>query len=117
MARDAQGERSPIFSHDRLCGETEHYKGWPEPKRLAVMKRIVALASGTARFGMGARFLLDDYERLPDEDFELLPDPYGLCLTACIGKTAQTLHRRGIRDDVEYVFSQATGVRARLSAT
>ena len=94
----------PYFHMTDYVARQDHYKGWSEPKRLAVMKHIVALASGTARFGMDATFLLDDYERLPNEDYELLPDPYGLCLTACIGKTARTLHRRGIRDDVEYVF-------------
>jgi hypothetical protein len=81
-----------------------YYAGWSEKKRLAAMKRIVALASETGRLGMGATLLPDDYERLPEADRAVLPDPYPLCLMACIGKTARTLHRQGITDDVEYVF-------------
>ena len=83
----------------------EHYKGWSEAKRLAVMKRIVALASASPRLAMGAALLMDDFERLSDDDKQVIPDhPYGLCLIACIGKTARTLHRQGIADHVDYVF-------------
>jgi hypothetical protein len=95
----------PYFHMTDYVARQEHYKGWSEPKRLAVMKRIVALASETARLGMGATLLLDDFERLTDDDKEVIPDhPYGLCLIACIGKTARTLHRQGISDHVDYVF-------------
>jgi hypothetical protein len=94
----------PHFHMTDYVARTGYYKGWPEKKRLAVMKRIVALASETARLGMAATLLPDDYDRLPEEDRDLLPDPYGLCLIACLAKTARTLHRQGMADDVEYVF-------------
>jgi hypothetical protein len=83
----------PHFHMTDYVARTGYYKGWPEKKRLAVMKRIVALASETARLGMAATLLPDDYDRLPEEDRDLLPDPYGLCLIACLAKTARTLHR------------------------
>jgi hypothetical protein len=95
----------PHFHMTDYVARVGYYKGWSDKKRLAVMKRIVALASETARLGMAATLLPDDYDRLPEEDRELLPDPYGLCLIACLAKTARTLHRQGITDeDVEYVF-------------
>lgn len=68
------------------------------------MQRIVALATETARLGIGAAFLLDDYERLSEDDRSLLPDPYGLGLTACIAKTARRLHQLGIVGAVDYIF-------------
>ncbi len=95
----------PHFHMTDYVARTGYYKGWSEKRRLAVMKRIVALASETARLGMAATLLPDDYDRLPEKDREVLPDPYGLCLMACLAKTARTLHRQGITgEEVEYVF-------------
>lgn len=64
----------------------------------------MALASETIRIGMGATLLPDDYEALSQSDRDILPDPYALCLTSCIAKTARTLHRAGMTEPVDYVF-------------
>src|SRR5689334_12941789 len=104
MAGPIAAKRPPLFPYDRLRGSARSLQGRSEAKRLAVMRRIVALASETTRIGMGATLLPDHYERLSQNDRELLPDSYGLCVTACIAKTARTLQRARIAEHVDYVF-------------
>lgn len=90
---------------DYEAGKNRYYRDWSKPKRIAVMERIVALASNAARLGIAATMLLGDYERLSADDRKALPpDPYGLCLTACIGRTARLLHDRGMTGGIDYVF-------------
>jgi len=94
----------PYFHMTDFVARSGFYKGWPEEKRLAVMKRIVTLESNAIRLGVAATLLPDDYERLSERDRKLIPDPYGLCLTACIAETARLLQRQGVTDSVAYVF-------------
>jgi hypothetical protein len=94
----------PYFHMTDYVARQGRYREWSEAKRLAVMRRIVALASETTRMGIGATLLPDHYERLSQNDRELLPDSYGLCVTACIAKTARTLQRARIAEHVDYVF-------------
>jgi hypothetical protein len=94
----------PYFHMTDFVARCGFYKGWSEEKRLAVMKRIVTLGSNAVRLGVAATLLPDDYERLSESDRKLIPNPYGLCLTACIAKTARLLQRQGVRDSVAYVF-------------
>lgn len=90
---------------DFMAGKNRHYRDWSDAKRSAVMERIVALAVESVRLGMAAALRLDDYERLSVEDKKLVPDPYGICLTACLSKTARLLHRSGITTaEIAYVF-------------
>ena len=94
------------------------YEGWSDPKRLAVMKRIVALGSDGSRLRVAATLLPDDYDRLPDEDRARIPDQYGLCLTACVGRIAAIFRAQGIKEPVDYVFESGDDgqgtVKARL---
>jgi hypothetical protein len=94
----------PFFHMTDYVARKGYYKGLTEKKRLAVMKRIVAVASENPLLGMAATLLPDDYDRLPEEDRELHPDRYGLCLIACLAKTTRMLQRQRIADNVEYVF-------------
>jgi len=94
----------PYFHMTDFVARTGFYKGWPEERRLAVMKRIVTLGSNAVRLGVAATLLPDDYERLSESDRKLIPNPYGLCLSACIAKTARLLQRQGVTDPVAYVF-------------
>jgi len=80
------------------------YTDWSEAKRLAVMKRIVTLASDASRLRMAATLLPDDYDRLPIEDKARIPDPYGLCLSACVARTAALFRQHDFKESVDYVF-------------
>src|SRR6185503_206899 len=80
---------------DYMAGKNRYYRDWSAAKRNAVMERILSLAvesdhpSGARRFGIAAALSLDDYERLSAEDRKLIPEPYGICLTACLSKAAR----------------------------
>lgn len=90
---------------DYMAGKNRHNRGWTPAKRSAVMDRILALAVESVRLGMAAALWLDDYERLSAEDKKLIPDPYGICLTASLSKTARLLHGSGITTtEIDYVF-------------
>jgi hypothetical protein len=95
---------------DYIAGKNRYYRDWTAAKRSAVMDRILALAVesdrfGSGRFGMAAALRLDDYERLSAEDKDLIPDLYGICLTACLSKTARLLHNYGLTTaEIDYVF-------------
>ncbi len=94
----------PYFRMTDFVARIGPYKDWSEPKRLAVMKRIVALASDASRLRVAATLLPDDYDRLPLEDKARIPSPYGLCLSACIARTAALFRGQGIAEPVDYVF-------------
>lgn len=90
---------------DYAAGKNCYYRDWTPAKRSAVMDRIVALAVESARVGMAAALSLDDYDRLTAADRKLIPDPYGICLTTCLAKTARLLHDSDIRTaEIDYVF-------------
>ncbi len=98
---------------DYVAGKNRYYRNWSDPKRIAVMERIVALAAEAVRLGMAAALHLDDYDRMSAEDQKLIPEPYGLCLTACIAKTARLLHRSGITTEIDYVFESGDAGQGR----
>lgn len=104
----------PHFHMTDYVARVEHYKGWSDSLRLAIMQRIVALVAGSVRLGVAMALLLDDYDRLSAEDKKLIPDTYGLCLTACVAKTARLLHDSGIRTaEIDYVFESGDAGQGR----
>jgi len=62
---------------------------------------------------MAAAVRLDDYDRLSPEDKKVLPEPYGLCLTACVAKTARLLHQEDIRTEIDYIFEEGDAGQGR----
>ena len=107
----------PYFRMTDFVARTGPYKGWSEPKRLAVMKRIVVLASNAFRLRMAATLLRDDYDRLPVEDKGRIPSPYGLCLSACIARTAALFREHGIAEPVDYVFESGDAGQGTVKKT
>jgi hypothetical protein len=90
---------------DYEAGKNRLYREWSPSRRLAVMDRIVTLASNERRLGIATALLLADYDRLSEDERRALPpDVYGLCLTACIGRTAGLLHDRGMIGPIDYIF-------------
>jgi hypothetical protein len=62
----------PYFHMTDYVAKQGPYKGWSADKRTAVMKRDARLGDHSNR-----------------DDRDILPDPYALCLTSCIAKTAR----------------------------
>jgi hypothetical protein len=93
-----------VFHMAQYVARKGPYLGWSDARRLAVIRRALALITGTAKFGVSTAVLLDDYESFGKTAQQLLGSPYSLCVGGCVAKTARVLHDAGVKEDVAYVF-------------
>lgn len=93
-----------FFHMAQYVARKGYYLGWSDDRRLAVIKRAIALIAGTARFGVSTGVLLDEDESFDEADQRLLGSSYSLCVGGCVATTARVLHNAGVKENVAYVF-------------
>lgn len=76
---------------------------WTEPRRRAVLNRLVTLTASAVLMGTAAVVRMNDYDGLEEAAKQRLGSPYVLAACACVGVIAHWCEKHGVEDRVAYV--------------
>jgi hypothetical protein len=88
-------------------GLFEHKETWPEPRRRALLNRILSAVARTEPRLFGAIMDLQAWRKLSPEEQGWFLDPYYPCAQECIRLATIYADTEG-QDSIEVVFSQTT---------
>lgn len=104
-----------FFHMKEYAHRTGEFQGWPEEKRVALMKELIAVIQACVLYGVAVAISAKDYEsEFPEELKKFLRNPYYLAVYSCLSQALNYHMKNHADEEIAFVWDEKSKVAAEM---